>query len=147
MPPAPPAPLPGSRAVTLHRQQRHPPPRGLCHDAQRHIRRRRCCHVRRGSASARWQDKRRWLAGTPPRPRCMSSNSVSPRLSAASRSAGRSASAGQMLYGILSGVFVIVWSIMSQPLDLVQLAQQIKQWGTELGFQQVGIARYRPQRQ
>ncbi|MGP4885340.1 hypothetical protein ACTXQV_81530, partial [Klebsiella pneumoniae] len=25
---------------------------------------------------------------------------------------------------------------MSQPLDLVQLAQQIKQWGTELGFQQ-----------
>lgn len=29
---------------------------------------------------------------------------------------------------------------MSQPLDLVQLAQQIKQWGTELGFQQVGIA-------
>ncbi|MEQ4939713.1 hypothetical protein ABN098_23045, partial [Proteus terrae] len=28
---------------------------------------------------------------------------------------------------------------MSQPLDLVQLAQQIKQWGTELGFQQVGI--------
>ncbi|HFL5535984.1 TPA: hypothetical protein ACG4BS_005217, partial [Escherichia coli] len=27
---------------------------------------------------------------------------------------------------------------MSQPLDLVQLAQQIKQWGTELGFQQVG---------
>ena len=37
-------------------------------------------------------------------------------------------------------VFVIVWSIMSQPLDLVQLAQQIKQWGTELGFQQVGIA-------
>ncbi|MCV4777317.1 hypothetical protein OFM21_31550, partial [Escherichia coli] len=24
---------------------------------------------------------------------------------------------------------------MSQPLDLVQLAQQIKQWGTELGFQ------------
>lgn len=53
---------------------------------------------------------------------------------------GRSASAGQMLYGILSGFFVIVWSIMSQPLDLVQLAQQIKQWGTELGFQQVGIA-------
>lgn len=29
---------------------------------------------------------------------------------------------------------------MSQPLDLNQLAQQIKQWGTELGFQQVGIA-------
>ncbi len=28
---------------------------------------------------------------------------------------------------------------MSQPLDLNQLAQQIKQWGTELGFQQVGI--------
>ena len=28
---------------------------------------------------------------------------------------------------------------MSQPLDLNHLAQQIKQWGTELGFQQVGI--------
>jgi len=28
---------------------------------------------------------------------------------------------------------------MSQPLDLNQLAQNIKQWGTELGFQQVGI--------
>lgn len=28
---------------------------------------------------------------------------------------------------------------MSYPLDLQQLAQQIKQWGRELGFQQVGI--------
>ncbi|MFB6326728.1 tRNA epoxyqueuosine(34) reductase QueG [Pantoea deleyi] len=28
---------------------------------------------------------------------------------------------------------------MSYPLDLHQLAQQIKQWGAELGFQQVGI--------
>ncbi|MGD9426095.1 tRNA epoxyqueuosine(34) reductase QueG [Pantoea sp. NSTU24] len=28
---------------------------------------------------------------------------------------------------------------MSYPLDLEQLAQQIKQWGAELGFQQVGI--------
>ncbi|MDU5729780.1 MAG: hypothetical protein E6Z80_10615, partial [Citrobacter freundii] len=29
---------------------------------------------------------------------------------------------------------------MSEPLDLNQLAQNIKQWGLELGFQQVGIA-------
>jgi epoxyqueuosine reductase len=29
---------------------------------------------------------------------------------------------------------------MSEPLDLNQLAHSIKQWGTELGFQQVGIA-------
>ena len=28
---------------------------------------------------------------------------------------------------------------MSEPLDLNQLAQKIKQWGLELGFQQVGI--------
>ncbi|EHJ79549.1 Iron-sulfur cluster-binding protein, partial [Salmonella enterica subsp. enterica serovar Baildon str. R6-199] len=28
---------------------------------------------------------------------------------------------------------------MSKPLDLNQLAQNIKQWGLELGFQQVGI--------
>ena len=28
---------------------------------------------------------------------------------------------------------------MSEPLDLNQLAQNIKQWGLELGFQQVGI--------
>ncbi len=28
---------------------------------------------------------------------------------------------------------------MSQPLNLNDLAQQIKQWGSELGFQQVGI--------
>ncbi len=28
---------------------------------------------------------------------------------------------------------------MSHPLDLTELAQQIKQWGRELGFQQVGI--------
>lgn len=28
---------------------------------------------------------------------------------------------------------------MSYPLDLHQLAQQIKQWGLDLGFQQVGI--------
>ena len=28
---------------------------------------------------------------------------------------------------------------MSQPLDLNQLAQKIKQWGAELGFQKVGI--------
>lgn len=28
---------------------------------------------------------------------------------------------------------------MSKPLDLKQLAQNIKQWGLELGFQQVGI--------
>jgi len=28
---------------------------------------------------------------------------------------------------------------MSEPLDLNQLAQKIKQWGAELGFQQVGI--------
>ena len=28
---------------------------------------------------------------------------------------------------------------MSQPLDLNQLAQNIKQWGAELGFQKVGI--------
>ncbi|MCJ8705179.1 hypothetical protein ABOB16_04470, partial [Escherichia fergusonii] len=27
---------------------------------------------------------------------------------------------------------------MSEPLDLNQLAQKIKQWGLELGFQQVG---------
>jgi hypothetical protein len=27
---------------------------------------------------------------------------------------------------------------MSQPLDLNQLAQNIKQWGAELGFQKVG---------
>jgi epoxyqueuosine reductase len=71
--------------------------------------------------------------------RIISSNSVSPRLSAAAFSARRSASAGQMKCGILTGFFVIVWSIMSQPLDLNKLAQQIKQWGTELGFQQVGI--------
>lgn len=42
-----------------------------------------------------------------------------------------------MANGILSGFLVIVWSIICN-LDLVQLAQQIKQWGTELGFQQVG---------
>jgi epoxyqueuosine reductase QueG len=28
---------------------------------------------------------------------------------------------------------------MSQPLDLNELAQKIKQWGAELGFQKVGI--------
>ncbi|MEQ4545865.1 MAG: hypothetical protein ABN490_21770, partial [Pantoea agglomerans] len=28
---------------------------------------------------------------------------------------------------------------MSYPLDLHQFAQQIKQWGLDLGFQQVGI--------
>ncbi|ECG1333951.1 tRNA epoxyqueuosine(34) reductase QueG [Salmonella enterica subsp. indica] len=33
----------------------------------------------------------------------------------------------------------MLWSIMSNPLDLNQLAQNIKQWGLELGFQQVGI--------
>jgi epoxyqueuosine reductase len=33
----------------------------------------------------------------------------------------------------------IAWFLMSYPLDLHQLAQQIKQWGRELGFQQVGI--------
>ncbi|EAO3106461.1 tRNA epoxyqueuosine(34) reductase QueG [Salmonella enterica] len=33
----------------------------------------------------------------------------------------------------------MLWSIMSKPLDLNQLAQNIKQWGLELGFQQVGI--------
>ncbi|EAP9888453.1 tRNA epoxyqueuosine(34) reductase QueG [Salmonella enterica subsp. arizonae] len=33
----------------------------------------------------------------------------------------------------------MLWSIMSEPLDLNQLAQNIKQWGLELGFQQVGI--------
>ncbi|PYD23809.1 tRNA epoxyqueuosine(34) reductase QueG, partial [Pseudomonas syringae pv. pisi] len=33
----------------------------------------------------------------------------------------------------------MVWSVMSEPLDLNQLAQKIKQWGLELGFQQVGI--------
>ncbi|QBY32028.1 tRNA epoxyqueuosine(34) reductase QueG [Citrobacter rodentium] len=33
----------------------------------------------------------------------------------------------------------MVWSVMSEPLDLNQLAQNIKQWGLELGFQQVGI--------
>ncbi|ENG25385.1 hypothetical protein ECP03052609_4868, partial [Escherichia coli P0305260.9] len=38
--------------------------------------------------------------------------------------------------GILTGFFFIVWSVMSEPLDLNQLAQKIKQWGLELGFQQ-----------
>ncbi|EHC64366.1 Iron-sulfur cluster-binding protein [Salmonella enterica subsp. enterica serovar Mississippi str. A4-633] len=41
--------------------------------------------------------------------------------------------------GILTGFFFMLWSIMSKPLDLNQLAQNIKQWGLELGFQQVGI--------
>jgi epoxyqueuosine reductase len=41
--------------------------------------------------------------------------------------------------GILAGFFFTVWSVMSQPLDLNQLAQNIKQWGAELGFQKVGI--------
>ncbi|MBD9249193.1 MAG: tRNA epoxyqueuosine(34) reductase QueG, partial [Cronobacter sakazakii] len=41
--------------------------------------------------------------------------------------------------GILASFLFIPWSVMSEPLDLNQLAQKIKQWGAELGFQQVGI--------
>src|SRR5690606_25101541 len=70
----------------------------------------------------------------------ISSYSVIPRLSAACFSALRSQSAGQTECGILLAVNFSLWSIMSQPLDLNQLAQNIKRWGNELGFQQVGIA-------
>jgi len=49
------------------------------------------------------------------------------------------ACAGQTECGKLRAFASIAWSLMSYPLDLQQLAQQIKQWGRELGFQQVGI--------
>ncbi len=39
-------------------------------------------------------------------------------------------------YGVFLHCMVL---LMSEPLDLNQLAQKIKQWGLELGFQQVGI--------
>src|SRR5690606_27974411 len=62
-----------------------------------------------------------------------------PRLSAASFSARLRSSACQMECGILAGFFFRVWSVMSQPLDLNQLAQTIKQWGAEQGLQKGGI--------
>ncbi|WP_252363920.1 hypothetical protein, partial [Escherichia coli] len=34
---------------------------------------------------------------------------------------------------MLTGFFLFVWSVKSEPLDLNQLAQKIKQWGLELG--------------
>jgi epoxyqueuosine reductase len=49
------------------------------------------------------------------------------------------ACAGQTECGKLRAFASIAWSLMSYPLDLQQLAQQIKQWGREHGFQQVGI--------
>ncbi|XPE54846.1 hypothetical protein ACNKHW_27225 [Shigella flexneri] len=39
----------------------------------------------------------------------------------------------------LRGFSSLYGSPLSQPLDLNQLAQKIKQWGLELGFQQVGM--------
>ena len=128
------------RAVTLHRQQRHPPPRGLCQTrndisvAAVVAMSAEDQPVRAGRISTAGQLERRLARAL------HEFEQRQPRAVRRLSFGQRSASAGQMLYGILSGFFVIVWSIMSQPLDLVQLAQQIKQWGTELGFQQVGIA-------
>jgi len=49
------------------------------------------------------------------------------------------ACAGQTECGKLRAFASTAWFLMSYPLDLQQLAQQIKQWGRDLGFQQVGI--------
>jgi epoxyqueuosine reductase len=49
------------------------------------------------------------------------------------------ACAGQTECDKLRAFALTSWFLMSYPLDLQQLAQQIKQWGRELGFQQVGI--------
>ncbi len=67
--------------------------------------------------------------------RIISSNSVRPRLSAAAFFRAAAAS-GQMKW-YTHGFFRHGPSCLSPSIQ--KLAQQIKQWGTELGFQQVGL--------